>query len=51
VTDLLIVAAIAVLAAVIGLGFGIVVIAPRITRAIDRAETDATDEEPGDRPA
>ena len=37
------------IAAVVGLGFGIVVLAPRISRALDRAEVD--DEEPGDRPA
>ena len=35
------------LATVIGLAFGIVILAPRIGRAFDRAETD---EEPGDRP-
>lgn len=40
---------VAAIAAVIGVGLGIVLIAPRISRALDRAETD--DEEPGDRPA
>ena len=40
---------IAAVAAVIGLGFGIVILAPRIGRMLDRAETD--DEESGDRPA
>jgi hypothetical protein len=49
VTEIVIVLAIAALAAVIGVGFGIVVLAPRISRALDRAEAD--DEEPGDRPA
>lgn len=37
------------IAAVAGVGFGIVIIAPRIGRMLDRAEAD--DEEPGDRPA
>jgi hypothetical protein len=41
--------AIATIAAVVSVWFGIVIIAPRISRALDRAETD--DEEPGDRPA
>jgi hypothetical protein len=40
---------IAAIAAVIGVGFGIVFLAPCISRALDRAETDP--EEPGDRPA
>jgi ABC-type enterobactin transport system permease subunit len=40
---------IAAIAAAAGVGAGIVLIAPRITRALDRAESD--DEEPGDRPA
>ena len=40
---------IAAIAAVMGVGFGIVFLAPRISRALDRAETH--DEEPGDRPA
>ena len=40
---------IAAIVAVIGVVFGIVGIAPRLSRALDRAETD--DEEPGDRPA
>ncbi len=39
----------AAIAAVVGVGFGIVILAPRIARALDRAEAD--DEEPGDRPA
>jgi len=38
-------------AAVIGVGFGIVVLAPRIGRLLDRAESDNAEEEPGDRPA
>jgi hypothetical protein len=37
---------IAAVASVIGIGFGIVLVAPRIQRALDHAETD---EEPGDR--
>ena len=45
--DLPIVLAIAAIAAVAGVGLGIVLIAPRITRALDRAEQD---EEPRDRP-
>jgi hypothetical protein len=49
VNEIPIVLVIAALAAVLGVGFGIVVLAPRITRALDRAE--AEDEEPGDRPA
>lgn len=40
---------VAAIAAVVGVGFGIVVLAPHISRALDRAEAD--DEEPGDRPA
>jgi hypothetical protein len=40
---------IAVIATVAGIGFGIVIVAPRIGRMLDRAESD--DEEPGDRPA
>jgi hypothetical protein len=47
--DVWIVLVIAAVAAVIGVGAGIVLIAPRISRALDRAETH--DEEPGDRPA
>jgi hypothetical protein len=42
---------IAIVAAVVGVGFGIVVLAPRIGRLLDRAESDKDDEEPGDRPA
>jgi hypothetical protein len=37
------------IAAVAGVGFGIVILAPRIGRMLDRADID--DEEPGDRPA
>lgn len=40
---------IAAIAAVVSVWFGIVLVAPRISRALDRAETH--DEEPGDRPA
>ena len=40
---------IAAVAAVIGVGLGIVILAPRIGRMLDRSEAD--DEEPGDRPA
>lgn len=40
---------IAAIATVVGVWFGMVFIAPRISRALDRAETD--DEETGDRPA
>jgi hypothetical protein len=39
---------IAVAATVGGVWFGIVVLAPRITRVLDRPES--TEEEPGDRP-
>jgi hypothetical protein len=39
---------IAAIAAVVGVGFGIFVLAPRIARMLDRAEAD--EEEPGDRP-
>jgi len=39
---------IALVAAVVGVGFGIFLLAPRIARMLDRAEAD--DEEPGDRP-
>jgi len=45
--DLVIVPLIAAVAAVIGVAFGIFLLAPRISRMLDRAETD--DEEPGDR--
>lgn len=48
-TELILVIGIAAIAAVIGVGFGIVILAPRIGRMLDRSETD--DEEPGDRPA
>jgi hypothetical protein len=47
-TDALIVLAIAALATVGGIWFGIVVVAPRMTRSLDRPES--TEEEPGDRP-
>lgn len=47
--DLVLMLLIAVIAAVIGVRLGIVLIAPRISRALDRAETD--EKEPGDRPA
>jgi len=43
--ELLAVLGVAALAAAVGVGFGIVVLAPRISRALDRAERD---EEPGD---
>jgi hypothetical protein len=49
VTDVAIVLGIAAIAAVVGVGLGIFLIAPRISGALDRAEAD--DEEPGDRPA
>jgi hypothetical protein len=49
VNDLPIVLLIAAIAAVVGVGLGIFLIAPRISNALDRAEAD--DEEPGDRPA
>jgi hypothetical protein len=42
--ELVVVLGVAALAAVVGLGFGIVVLAPRISRLLDRAECD---EEPG----
>lgn len=45
--DLAAILVIAAIAAAAGVGFGIVLIAPRITRALDRADQD---EEPGDRP-
>ena len=46
--DLVVVLVVAAAAAVIAVAFGIFLLAPRIQRALDRAETD--DEEPGDRP-
>jgi hypothetical protein len=49
--DLLVFLLIALVAAVIGGGFGMVVLAPRIGRLLDRQELDSDDEEPGDRPA
>lgn len=45
--DLLLVLVIGGVAAVIGVAFGIFLLAPRIARMLDRAEAD--DEEPGDR--
>jgi hypothetical protein len=47
-TDLLVVLVIAAIATVGGVWFGIVVLAPRMTRLLDRREP--TEEEPGDRP-
>jgi hypothetical protein len=47
-TEVLIVLAIAAVATVGGIWFGIVVLAPRMTRLLDRPES--TEEEPGDRP-
>jgi hypothetical protein len=47
--DLAIFVLIASIAAVGGVWLGIVVLAPRMSRLLDRAETD--DEEPSDRPA
>jgi ABC-type enterobactin transport system permease subunit len=47
-TELLVVLAIAAAATVGGVWFGIVVVAPRITRRLDRPES--IEEEPGDRP-
>ncbi len=44
--DLVLVLLLGAAAAVIGVAFGIFLIAPRIRRALDRAEPD---EEPGDR--
>jgi ABC-type phosphate transport system permease subunit len=46
--DLVVVLIIAAVAAVIGGAFGIFLLAPRISRLIDRTDTD--EEEPGDRP-
>ena len=43
---LALVVVVAAIAAAVGLGFGIVIVAPRISRAIDRS-----DEETGDRDA
>ena len=47
-SEVAIVLGVAALAAVIGVGFGIVILAPRITRVLDRPES--TEEESGDRP-
>jgi ABC-type enterobactin transport system permease subunit len=49
VPDLVIVLVIAAVAAVAGTWLGIVLIAPRLSRALDRAAED--DEDSGDRPA
>ena len=48
--DLAVFVLIVVVVTVIGVRFGIVVLAPRIGRLLDRPESDK-DEEPGDRPA
>ncbi len=45
--EFVLVFAIAAIAAVVGIRLGIVLIAPRISRALDRADQD---EDPGDRP-
>jgi hypothetical protein len=50
-SEIAILLAIAAVAAVIGVRLGIVVLAPRIGRLLDRAETNEADEESGDRPA
>ena len=47
-TDILLVLVIAAITTVGGVWLGIVVLAPRITRLLDRPES--SDEEPGDRP-
>jgi hypothetical protein len=49
-TDVVLVFAIAAIAAVVGVWLGIVLIAPRIGRALDRADANDNDEDPGDRP-
>ncbi len=46
--DILILLVVAGLATVGGIWFGIVILAPRLTRLLDRPES--TEEEPGDRP-
>jgi len=46
VIGILVVAVVAIVATALGLRFGIVILAPRITRAMDRREA----EEPRDRP-
>lgn len=48
-TDLVLILVIAAVATVGGIWFGIVILAPRMTRLLDRP--DSTEEEPGDRPA
>lgn len=48
-SEIAIVLVIAAIAAVVSVWFGIVVLAPRIGRLLDRTKPD--DEEPGDRPA
>ena len=53
-TDLLILIVVAAVAAAVGIWLGIVLIAPRINRAIDRAETspdEATKEDANGEPA
>lgn len=47
-TDLFLVLVIAAIATVGGIWFGIVILAPRMTRLLDR--TDSKEEEQGDRP-
>ena len=47
--DLVMLALIVLVAVVVSVGLGIVVIAPRIGRVLDRSEPQ--DKEPGDRPA
>ena len=46
--DVLFVVGIAVIAAAVGLGLGIFLLAPRISRAIDRAEPDEEARDPRD---
>jgi hypothetical protein len=46
--DLAVFLVVVAIVAVVGVGFGIVVLAPRIGRLLDRADAD---EESGDRPA
>ncbi|MBI2780353.1 MAG: hypothetical protein HYX55_00985 [Chloroflexi bacterium] len=48
-TDVLIILVIAVVGTVGGIWFGIVILAPRMSRLLNRP--DSTEEEPGDRPA
>ena len=44
--ELVLLVAVAVVAAVIGLGFGIVILAPRISRALDAADEEMHDLDP-----